>query len=371
MSRRARRLARMGREAVARRARMEWRKPPQIKLTPRVSENPTVYYLAPDETSPSGGVRVIYRHVDLLNEMGVHAAVLHTRPNLDLVWFSHATRVESVRTLDFMRNDVLVVPEFYGPFLHTLPDSMSKVVFNQGAYHTFDDIDLAATNPGHPYSGLSNLRAVMTVSEDSRRLLQLAFPNLPIDVVRNLVDPRVFSPGTSPRRRAVAYVPTRRAHELGQLLHILRSRGFDWDLIPIRGMSESEVAGVFRSVLVFMSLSDQDGFGLPPAEAMASGCYVVGYAGGGGDEFFDPEYCSPTSSLAELVEVLVRTSHMPLHQIEQLGQKASHAVLQRYSEAGMREDLRRFWGPILGRDLDPWGIDVGRIATHSERGGPQ
>ncbi|PJI51286.1 hypothetical protein CTI14_63460, partial [Methylobacterium radiotolerans] len=63
-----------------------------------------------------GPFRVIYRHVDLLNEMGVHAAVLHTRANLDFAWFSHATRVESVRTLDFMRNDVLVVPEFYGPF---------------------------------------------------------------------------------------------------------------------------------------------------------------------------------------------------------------------------------------------------------------
>jgi hypothetical protein len=212
----------------------------------------------------------------------------------------------------------------------------------------------------------------MTVSEDSRHLLELAFPSLPINVVRNAIDPRVFSPGKEPRRRAVAYVPTRRSHELGQLLHILRSRGFEWDLIPIRGMSESEVAGNLRSVAVFMSLSEQEGFGLPAAEAMASGCYVVGYSGGGGDEFFDAEYCSPTDRLSELVEGLIRAAQMPLHELEALGLKASQAVLLRYSVASMRDDLRKFWECLPDCfDSDERGSDVYDVAAYSERGGPR
>ena len=38
---------------------------------------PTVYFLTPDFDTPAGGNRVIYRHVDILNSVGIPAFVLH------------------------------------------------------------------------------------------------------------------------------------------------------------------------------------------------------------------------------------------------------------------------------------------------------
>jgi len=46
------------------------------------------------------------------------------------------------------------------------------------------------------------------------------------------------------------------------------------------------VADILRSSRVFLSFSQREGFGLPPLEALACGCAVVGYHGFGGRALF-------------------------------------------------------------------------------------
>jgi glycosyltransferase involved in cell wall biosynthesis len=98
---------------------------------------------------------------------------------------------------------------------------------------------------------------------------------------------------------------------------------------------------------VFLSLSDRDGFGLPPAEAMACGCYVVGYSGGGGREFFDPSYCDPVESTLELVGALERVMGTPLDDLAEAGRRASAAILDRYRPEGLEADLTAIYGRLL------------------------
>jgi hypothetical protein len=57
-----------------------------------------VYYWCPDADRPYGGVRAIYRHVDILNEHGVAAFVLHERRPFRCTWFRNGTRI-AYRTL--------------------------------------------------------------------------------------------------------------------------------------------------------------------------------------------------------------------------------------------------------------------------------
>ena len=325
---------------------LRWRRVPPVTVHPARGTS-TIYYLVPDVAAPHGGVRVAYRHVDCLNALGQPAAVLHDTPGFRARWFPNSTRVVDTRSLRFGSDDLLVVPEVYAPSMHTIDPQARVLVFNQGAYLTFDALDPNRTGDGSPYRDIARLEGIMTVSRDSADLLSLSFPDVPIDIARPVVDGSIFHPGPEPGREAFAYVLTRRQHERNQVLHVLRSRGLAWQPVPLTGMSETEVAQTLRRSAVFLSLSDRDGFGLPPAEAMASGCYVVGYPGGGGEEFFDPDHCAPVRSTAELVRALERAMTTSPAELAAAGARASAAILGQYHEDGLRQDLQRIFAPLV------------------------
>src|SRR5690606_20220712 len=135
-----------------------------------------VFYLAPDLAAPSGGTRVIYRHVDLLNAAGVEAAVVHQRRGFRCDWFPNSTPVVAAGQVTLAPADVIVVPEWYAAGLHRLPAGVRKVVFNQGPYHTFDGVDFAATGPGAPYTAVPNLVAPVTAPSHRSTVQRSASP---------------------------------------------------------------------------------------------------------------------------------------------------------------------------------------------------
>ena len=71
---------------------------PQLRVIAQQRSVPTVYFCLPDYDVPSGGFRVVYRHVDILNEAGIPAAVLHCRAGFRCTWFENQTRVVGSRS---------------------------------------------------------------------------------------------------------------------------------------------------------------------------------------------------------------------------------------------------------------------------------
>lgn len=341
-----RRLVRAANEARDRRSRV----PPALRVGDRPVAPPLLYYLSPDPSEPRGGVRVFYRHVDLLNEAGFAASVLHSRPGYRADWFPNTTRVAAASDVVLAPQDLLVVPEFYGGNLDRLPAGPRLAVFNQGPYYTFVGVDpsRAAALAQPP------VEAILTVSEDSLDLLGYTFENTPVHYARSVVDGAVFHPAPAPgSRRRIAFTLNRRPAERHQLLSILAARGrvAGWDLVPISGMSEAQVANTLRTCAIFLSFSERDGFGLPPAEAMACGCYVIGYHGQGGKEFFSPDYCKPiadndTLAFAREVEAAVESYDRDPAQLSQAGLDASREVLARYHPDGLRADLVAFFASL-------------------------
>ena len=339
-------VARAAAHRYRRAADLRKRQVPRIRPTARRGE-PSVYYLVPHSARPHGGIRVVYRHVRLLAAMGIRAAVLQTGSSSRPEWFDSDVPFVSASRLDFASDDILVVPEIYGPTIAQLDPSIRVLIFNQGGYITFDHLGLSATMPGAPYRQIPRLEGIMTVSRDSAALLALAFADTPIDVARPVIDGEIFHPSSAPRENTFAFVPTRRRDEVNQILHIVRARGLGWQPRPLEGLTEAEMARALQRSALFLSLSDRDGFGLPPAEAMASGCYVVGYPGGGGDEFFDPDYCIPATSTAEVIAALEQATQLPESERRAAGERAAAAILGRYSTAGLRDDLSRIYGRLL------------------------
>src|SRR5690349_22225347 len=96
-----------------------------------------IYFLAPDENRPSGGIRQIYLMVDLLRELGYDAAIFHGEPGFRCTWFSNDTPVVSQPFLRLERGDLFVIPEYGGGRERPRCADARVVVLNQNHFRTF------------------------------------------------------------------------------------------------------------------------------------------------------------------------------------------------------------------------------------------
>jgi glycosyltransferase involved in cell wall biosynthesis len=253
--------------------------------------------------------------------------------------------------------DVLVVPEYYGPGLHRLPLGPRIIIFNQNAYKTFVGIPSEDVS-GAPYRNVPGIEAILVVSHDNDDYVRYAFPELRVERVRNAVDGRIFHPSAAPASRRVAVMPRRRAVDCAQVLHLLRARGCldSWEVVPIDGRSEGETADALRSCAIFLSFSEQEGFGMPPAEAMACGCYVIGFTGLGGREIFDPTTSTPIEegnvlAFAKAAEEALLASEEELQAMRRRALAASARILAEYSLEQQRAELLAFFCSLFSRDI--------------------
>jgi glycosyltransferase involved in cell wall biosynthesis len=329
--------------ASAQRA-LRWRRPPKLRTAPS-GDARTVYYLCPDYPTPSGGIRAIYRHVDILNEAGIDAAVLHHADGFACSWFEHSTRVVAAPSTPLSPADVLMVPEVYGPFLDRFPAEPRSVLFNQNAYMTFEHVPAGSRVPYEIFA------AALTVSEDSARFLRFAFPGLEVSVVANGVDPDLFFPSPDPPPKRLALMPRKRPGEAETILRLLGERLRGWEVVRIEGASERRTAELLRSSPLFLALGKQEGFGLPAAEAMASGCYVVGFSGFGGRDLFDPSCTAPIEDgdvlgAAEAVAAAIDRYEREPRAVRDAGAAAGERVRERYSPRRQERDLLAFHARI-------------------------
>jgi glycosyltransferase involved in cell wall biosynthesis len=341
----------------------------------------TVYYLSPDATKPSGGIRTAYAHVDALNRNGIDAAVAHEYSGFRCTWFANDTRVvgwSSSRRrapaalhewrrgrmhgrdparqyvqlnrppeLELETGDVLVVPAIYGPLLHTIAPGIPKVVLNQGAGHPppLRSLDV-------PYEH-SEIVAVLAVAEEGRELLSWLAPAARLHVVPVAVDLELFAYRPEKRPR-IAYMPRRNGEHAQAAVEMLARRGTlgEYKLVPIDGLSHEQTAEIVASSLIFLAVSLSEGFGLPPAEAMATGSIVVGYDAVGGREFMRPDVCFPvvTGDVLALAQTLERVLTLAAADPDALaahGRAAHELIASRYSPERQERELLAFWRELL------------------------
>ena len=218
--------------------------------------------------SKVGGVRQIYRHVDILNQLGYDAAVVHPEKGFRCSWFENNTKTIGFGELDLDENDCMVLPELdqdLPPFPGS--DKCKVVVLAQNPFLFL-----------RGFGGLRNLfafyksrvSAVICVSEHSRKHLQYLLPFL--QVYRHIYsfDKPPFSLGTA-KERMVAVMPRKRGQEIDIILTLLQQLGCldGWKVVSIIDRSENEVADIMRRASIFMATGQLEGFGMPA-------CFIPG-----------------------------------------------------------------------------------------------
>lgn len=342
-------LMRLARSAVSYRHERNLHPPKFRVATPEVDRPARVYYLCPDSNAPSGGIRTIYQHVDLLNSIGIEAAVVHHRRGFACTWFKHQTKTMAASEVSLTSMDTLVFPELYVPYLKEIPVGPQLIVFNQGTYVNFSGRQ--SVSSWRYCVNNREFKAIIVVSVDNEEYIRYAFPGVRAGRIRNSVDSRVFYPAADLPLRRIAVMPRLRGKDLcAQVLGLLALRNAlnEWEVVNIDKCSQEETAEILRSAAIFLSFSEREGFGLPPAEAMACGCYIVGFTGLGGREFFYPGLCSPVEegnvlALAKAAEEAMRNFDSEPSSIRELALKASSLVRDEYSFEKQLCELRNFF----------------------------
>lgn len=351
----------------------------------------TIFYVCPWSPKPTGGIKQIFRHVEALNAAGFDAYVLALEAKMPS-WFDSSAAVARVRVrrpfwdlrrsarrknqipwltapvgpeIEISRHglspvqrrlgagDIIVLPEYFGKALQPCGFGSKLVVFNQNAHYTFTGFSHSDDLDGFVYRG--HVLGALGVSQHICDYLGFAFRDLPVLLTPNGVDGTRFFPAQSEQKKQIAFMPRKLPGSIVQVLQMLRGRGAldGWTLCPIDGMSEVDVAKALRESAIFLSTCHDEGFGLPPLEAGASGCIVVGYTGYAAREFMLPQYCYPVAQgdvlgFAQTLEaVLTEFARDPQRLRQQAGAYAEF-LRTHYSKEVEGASVVAAWGELCG-----------------------
>lgn len=246
-----------------------------------------IIYGAPRSNTPSGGVKVIYKQSELINQMGWSSAVWH--PGEDYykcTWFENNAEII---TGELNGNDHFVIlPEIWatGYSEEFKRKGIKYGIYVQNAYYTH--INLNMSNENGIVDAYENAEIILSISKDSSRYIQdfYGVKKSKIILQRYSVSNEIFKPGI--KKRKITYMPRKMEQHSNRVIAILQNIiPNNWEIKAIDKMNEAEVARHLSESIIFLAFSEFEGLPVPPVEAALSGNIVIGYHGQGGLEYWD------------------------------------------------------------------------------------
>ncbi len=280
---------------------------------------------------PSGGVKVIYQHCELLKKNGVEVYPVHIRP-FKVSYFPHSFKPLSLeKALEMSgEGDLFIVPEVI-PYL----GGKRKVLFaqNPGMIDPF-------LIPGDSYQDIG-FEAVMTCGPYVTEAVRIR-EELPIFTVNNGIDLNVFKEDPSKREAKRVMWLGRRGRQYGErAASKFKDQAHFVELPP--HLNEEEMVDQYQRADIVMLVGFPEGAPLPPMEAMACGAAVVGFTGGGGlQHMIDQKTAltAPDGDQAALNACLERI--LSDETLKEEIRRGGHAHIQEFGMERMERDLLAF-----------------------------
>ena len=344
-----------------------------------------IFFVCPSNAAPTGGVKQIYRQVDILNKLGYDAwLLLKKKSKKNIKWYSSSKiaynyslfkklvysiknkKLSSIQKALFffqklnqeeqnLVESILVFPEIYGNRMFEVANHQKYVIFNQNCYYTFQHYGYVNSEE-NSYTH-NNCLGILVASDDAYRYMKYTFPKVPLYKITLGIDHNLFNYCAN-KKRKISFMPRKSFEDSEQIINILKARKKieGWELFAIDDATETEVADNLKESVLFLSFNTREGFGLPPVEAMACGCYVIGYTGQAGKEYMREEFSSEIEAgnileFVDKIEELVILYQTTPDIVVKKAKMASDFVLKRYSMLNEYESSKLAWGEILSDRL--------------------
>lgn len=308
-----------------------------------------IYYLpgGADHFPPSGGTKTHVQHVRILNELGFSAKVLHVTPGFRYEWIEEDYPRAYGPNVILTPKDFLVLNEIMGPV--EIAPGIPKILFNQNCHYTFRGYPIPPTKGMYvPYTD-PDVLGTMVLTSYCRDALRAAFPNHPITVIPHGIDGAKWVPGT--KKKQIAFMPRKHPDEAQQVFGYLHYGGYldGWDVVAIDGKTEAETAAILSESMVFFAFGYPEGGTLPPFEAMASGCVVVGYGGFSSDQWMKDfgGWCVSSADSMQFVAKAAKVLRWDFNKLVDWGAQSRDLVLEGLSPDKERAALYDFWRRLI------------------------
>jgi len=311
-----------------------------------------IVYLSWPAAEITGGIKLAFRHVEVLREAGLEAVVA-TAEAEPPQWFETDAPVIDLSHVERER-DVLVFPENHAEMLRSFADWPNrKLVFCQNHFMAFRGLERKQDYADFGVCGI--LCEGRQVADFCRR----RFPSLPTALVPVFVDRELFH-FQSQKRLQIAFAPRKRPLEAAFIQDLFRAENPEFRSIPwvqISGVSEQKVATILKDSAIYLSLSRFESVGLSALEAFACGCVVAGFTGFGAREYTtnnngfwaaEDDCLECADRLKQAAQLVTGGGAMYRQMLESANISASYYGRERFAKL-----IVEFWQGFLGGDGFP------------------
>ena len=259
----------------------------------------SIIYICPTgKNKPTGGIKVIYRHVEILSKLlskEVTSKVFHFEDfNFKCNWFPHKVSFKKNSTFDPAK-EFAIIPEWMAVYHAKMLQKMgvSYGIFVQNGFYL-------NTKPKNNFSdqeikeAYEKAKIIISYSDEITECIKLTFPKTVDKILRISisVDSKKFQYTEEifkSKENLITCMPRKNKNHTNKLLFILKQHlPKNWEIKILDNLTESEVIKFLKKSKIFLSFAELEGFGLPAVEAALSGNFVIGYTGESGKEYWDP-----------------------------------------------------------------------------------
>lgn len=229
-----------------------------------------------------GGIKIFYQHCKILRELGFNAYPLALGGYDGNLYYEDikSKKLAEIGT-NLRSNDIVVVTE-HSPYDGLMFNNCKKIMFAQSWIYLsarFKEKDKEKSYRELGYDYVISCGAYITQTIKTLH-------NEDCITISNGVDTDIFYPDEKVRiNNRVMCLPRKNNADIQLIKKIVLKRLPGIEFVEVDGVSESEIAFEYRKSDIFLATGYPEGFGLPPLEAMFSGCIVVGFAGRGGRQY--------------------------------------------------------------------------------------